>query len=94
MWDTLLRRNQAYRQPSFSFEVTKIGNRIRFFIVVPKKYQNFLANQIYAHYADVEIHEVGDYLAQIPDDKLYIGSTSLTKHHLYSIKSFTELQEE
>lgn len=92
--DTLLRRNQVYRQPSFSFEVTKIGNRIRFFIVVPKKYQNFLTNQIYAHYADVEIHEVGDYLAQIPDDKLYIGSTSLTKHHLYSIKSFTELQEE
>jgi hypothetical protein len=42
-------------QPNFSFEITKVGNRIRFFIISPSKYTNYLTNQIYAHYNDVEI---------------------------------------
>lgn len=81
-------------QPNFSFEITKIWNRIRFFIVVPDKYRNFLRNQIYAHYNDVEIIEVSDYLEHIPTDKMYVGKVWLAKNYLYSVKSFTEMQEE
>lgn len=82
------------QQPNFSFEITKVWNRIRFFIVVPDKYKNFLRNQIYAHYNDVEIIEVWDYLEKIPEDKMYVGKVWLSKNYLYSIKSFTEMQEE
>jgi len=81
-------------QPSFSLEITKIWNRIRFFIVTEKKYKNFLINQIYAHFNDVEISEIGDYLEKIPNDKLLIWKVWLSKHFLYPIKSFTELQWE
>ncbi len=81
-------------RPSFSLEITKIWNRIRFFLVVPKKYKNFITNQVYAHYTDVEISEVGDYLEHIPSDKISVGQAGLTKHQLYPIKSFTELQED
>ncbi len=86
--------SKAKDQPNFSFEITKVGNRIRFFIVSPKKYSNFLLNQIYAHYNNVEIIEVWDYLANIPDDKIQVWKLSLNKHYLFPIKSFTELQEE
>ncbi|MDD3144712.1 MAG: DUF87 domain-containing protein [Candidatus Gracilibacteria bacterium] len=82
------------KQATFSFEITKVANRIRFFIVAPKKYANFLSNQIYAHYNNVEIVEVGDYLANIPNSKIQIGRVGLKKHSYYPIKSFTELQEE
>ena len=93
--DFFLRRNDKLPEtPSFSLEITKIWNRIRFFIVSPDKYKNFLKNQIYAHYTDVEISEVWDYLEHIPDDKLYVWKLSLKKHFLYPIKSFTEIQEE
>ncbi len=81
-------------QASFSFEITKVWNRIRFFVVCPKKYSNFLSNQIYAHYNDVEIFEVGDYMKNIPDSKINIWKVWLKKHHYFPIKSFTELQEE
>lgn len=84
---------KADSQPTFSFEITKVWNRIRFFIVSPRKYANFLSNQIYAHYTDVEIIEVGDYLENIPDSKIHIWKLSLAKHHYYPIKTFTELQE-
>ena len=63
-------------------------------MVVPKKYKNFITNQIYAHYNNVEISEVGDYLENIPNDKISVGQAGLTKHQLYPIKSFTELQED
>ncbi len=78
---------------NFSFEITKIGNRIRFFLISPSEYTNFLKNQVYAHFNDVEIYEVGDYLEQIPDDKIYISQLKLKKFFLYPIKTFTELQE-
>lgn len=81
-------------KPTFSFEITKIGNRIRFFIISPVKYTNFLKNQIYAHYNDVEIFEVGDYLEWIPDDKIYVSKVHLSNHFLFPIKTFTQLQED
>ena len=63
-------------------------------MIAPTKYANFLQNQVYAHYNNVEIIEVGDYLEQIPDDKIYVGTTRLNKHQLFPIKTFTELQED
>ncbi len=81
-------------QTNFSLEITKIWNRIRFFLVSPKKYKNFLINQIYAHFKDVEINQVGDYLSNIPDEKLIVWKVGLAKHFLYPIKTFTELQWE
>lgn len=77
-------------QESFSFEITKVGNRIRFFLISPSKYANFLSNQIYAHFNNVEIHEVGDYLKDIPDDKIAIGKISTGKHFFYSLKTFED----
>lgn len=85
---------QSDKQIAFSFEITKVANRIRFFIVSPKKYANFLSNQIYAHYSNVEIVEVWDYLKSIPNSKIQIWKIWLKKHSYFPIKSFTELQEE
>ena len=80
-------------RPSFSFEIVKIWNRIRFFLVADKDYKNFLKNQIYAHYSNVEINEIKDYLEFIPNDKIYIGKVKEEQHFYYPIKNFTELQE-
>jgi len=85
---------KSFKGPSFSFEITKVGNSIRFFVISPKKYTNFLKNQIYAHFNDVEINEIKDYLAKIPDDKIMVGEVANSKHFLYPIKTFTELQVE
>ncbi len=79
-------------QNSFSLEISKIWNKIRFFIVSPPKYANFLKNQIYAHYSDVEIFEISDYMDKVPVEKIIVWQIGLSKHFLYSIKTFTELQ--
>lgn len=86
--------NKNVKKNVFTFEITKVANRIRFFIISPKKYTNFLSNQIYAHYNDVEIIEVWDYLESIPNDKISVWKVWFSKHDFYPIKSFTELQEQ
>lgn len=85
--------NKTNILPTFSFEITKIGNNIRFFLVCPDKYKNFIKNQIYAHYNNVEINEVVDYLAKIPSEKITVWNVSFYKHNYYPIKNYVELQE-
>jgi len=85
---------KKFKAPSFSLEISKIGNRIRFFIISPVKYSNFLQNQIYAHFPNVEINEVKDYLKNIPENKIIVGEVWHSKHFLYPIKTFTQLQVE
>ncbi len=85
---------KKFRGPSFSVEITKIWNRIRFFVISPVKYTNFLKNQIYAHFNDVEINEIKDYLEKVPSSKMIVWEVGHSKHFLYPIKTFTELQVE
>jgi hypothetical protein len=40
--------------------------------VTTPEYKKFISNQIYAHYSNVEIKEVNDYLKDIPDDKFIV----------------------
>ena len=79
---------------NFSFEITKIAWRIRFFFITPEKYLSFFKNQIYAHFNDVEIIDVWDYLEKIPDSKIIVWQLLTEKYFLYPIKSFTDIQEE
>ncbi|MCH8519022.1 type IV secretion system DNA-binding domain-containing protein [Candidatus Gracilibacteria bacterium] len=92
---SVLHRAFSYKDQStsFSFEIVKVGNRIRFFLRTPQKYAQFLTGQIYAHFHNIEILEVGDYLKNIPESKLTVGKLELTKHHYYSLKTFeTDLE--
>lgn len=74
----------------FSFEITKIGNRIRFFLICNSKHKEFLRNQIYAHFSNVEIIEGDDYLKKVPSEKIFVGKMKLKKHHFYSLKTFLD----
>lgn len=84
---------QEKYQENFSFEITKIGNRIRFFLVCPNQYKNFLKNQVYAQFNNVEIYDVKDYLANVPDEKITLWTMELAKHNYFSLKTFAELAE-
>lgn len=80
-------------RPDFSFEIAKVGNKIRFFLVVPEAYKNFIKNQIYAHYSNVEINELEkDYMQMIPDKLITIWQVSEKKHYLYPLKTYNEFE--
>ncbi|MDH5596926.1 MAG: type IV secretory system conjugative DNA transfer family protein [Candidatus Peregrinibacteria bacterium] len=51
-------------KPRISLEIANVGNKIQFFIWMPRKLRNVVESQIYAQYPDVEIEEVDDYARQ------------------------------
>lgn len=80
-------------RPNFSFEIAKVGNKIRFFLVVPNSYKNFIKNQIYAHYSNVEINELEkDYMQSLPDNLITVGQISEKKHYLYPLKIYSDFE--
>jgi len=58
--------------------------------VVDSAYAEFLENQIYAHYPNIEIRKVNDY---IPKDTGFIGKLSLVKPYISPIKIYTDFKE-
>lgn len=80
-------------RPKFSFEIAKVGNKIRFFLTVPISYKNFIKNQIYAHYSNVEINELEkDYIQGLPDNFVTIWQLQPKKHYLYPIKLYKDFE--
>lgn len=81
---------KTYTAPEFSFEMANLGGVIRFFFTVDAPYAEFLENQIYSHYPNIEIHTAEEY---IPKDQGYIGRLSLTKPYVFPIKIYTDFKE-
>lgn len=81
---------KTYSAPEFSFEIANTNGKIRFFFVVESKYAEFVENQIYAHYPNIEIRTVPDYLDGRPG---FIGRIKLAKPYIAPIKIYTDFKE-
>ncbi|MDD2487307.1 MAG: type IV secretion system DNA-binding domain-containing protein [Candidatus Gracilibacteria bacterium] len=83
---------KRYRSPEFTFEIANVKGAIHFFFIINREYKDLLENQLYAHYPNVEIKEVGDYL-DITKPK-FIGNLKLTNDHYFPIKTYTDFKED
>lgn len=94
---------QGVTVASFAFEIVNLGNQIKFFILAPTNFKNFVSNQIYAQYPDVEITEVPDYLNSpefaelFPREKLFkkalSAELSLSDSDIYPIKRHAQFED-
>ena len=82
-------KHQAHFVP-YSFEMANIAGVIRFFFRAPRSHVNILQNQIYAHFPNVELAEVPEYL---PERKPYISEIALAKDYIRPIKIHTEFKD-
>lgn len=82
---------KEYNSTSFAFEIAQIKGMIRFFFVVESKYRDLLEGQIYAHYPNVEIREIPDYLPQ--DTPIHFGEMKLLKGDYLPLKIYTDFKE-
>jgi len=82
---------EAFTAPTFAFEIAQVKGMIRFFFIVEPKYRDFLEGQIYAHYPNVEIREIPDYLPK--DASAFFGEMKLLKGDYYPLKIYTDFKE-
>ncbi|MFZ4461447.1 MAG: type IV secretory system conjugative DNA transfer family protein [Patescibacteria group bacterium] len=82
-------KHQTHFVP-YGFEIANIAGVIRFFFRAPRTHVNILRNQIYAHFPNVELTEVGEYL---PNHSPFISELALAKEYLRPIKIYTEFKD-
>ena len=91
---------QGFLTPWFSFEITSFNGVIHFFVYAQKFFKRMVESQIYAHYPDVEIAEVDDYIFNLPpnipneDWQAWGAEFVLTKEDAYPIKTYMDFKLE
>jgi len=87
-------------QEWFTLEILSVGGVINFYIRTHVKFRNLVESQIYAQYPNAEIHEVDDYVWNIPadlpnsDHDLFGSEFVLTKEDAYPIRTWTQFKFE
>lgn len=81
-------------QDHISFEFASIGQRIRFYVWIPKRLQSFLEGQVYAQYPTAQISELDDDYANraMPQSVIYTTELVLTDHETIPIKTFVSFE--
>lgn len=57
-----------FKRAWFSLEIVSDGGTIHFYIYTQKFFKNIVESALYAHYPDIEVHEVPDYTLEVPYD--------------------------
>lgn len=83
-------------KPWFSLEMVSVEGEVHFFIRTPSQYKRLIETHIYAHYPDIEVHEVEDYVRSAPylkekkEWELWGCEFALTKPDPYPIKTYVD----
>lgn len=88
------RRESGGLQEHISLEIASIGNRIRFYVWIPKHLKNFVEGQIYAQYPTVQIHEEAeDYTRrEFKQSVIHTAEITLTSNDALPIKTFPSFE--
>lgn len=80
----------------FSLELVSTGGTLHFYIRAQKNFKNLIEAQIYSQYPQVEVHEVDDYVREIPYDptkadwELWAAELKFLKEDAYPIKTYVD----
>ncbi len=78
-------------QPTISFELVAQKEDIRFYVWVPKKYQDLIEKTIHGAYPDAMILEVPEYNIFTEEGKVAYKSLQLKKDNLYPIRLYKDM---
>lgn len=82
--------SKSHSAPKFSFEVVHFKGTIRFFFTAPESHADLLENQIYAHYPQVEIVRIEDYL---PEGVPFVAEAGLKTDYVKPVKIYSDFKE-
>ncbi|OGL66409.1 hypothetical protein A2856_01805 [Candidatus Uhrbacteria bacterium RIFCSPHIGHO2_01_FULL_63_20] len=86
-------------QPTFSFEIVSNEGYIQFYVWAQTKFRDLLEANIYAHYPEAEISEVGDYVSFLPSnfpDEHYDAwgaEVTLKKDEYFPIRTYADFED-
>ncbi len=82
-----------YGKPYISLEVALLpAGYISFYIATPRRYLEFITEQIHSFYPDAEVKETQDYTIFNPGDEVALSVIKTAKNSILPIRTYEELQ--
>ncbi len=82
------------REDQFSFEIISHKDKISFYVAMPKKYQQFVEEQIHAQYPYAQIDEATDYNMFAPAGTILGSYLALRREYAFPIKTYRKLESD
>ena len=76
------------RQDHFSFELVASQSKIAFYTICPRKYSDYIEQQIQAHYPSATMEEVSDYNIFSPNSESIITTLKTKRINAFPIKTY------
>ena len=77
-----------------SLEIAISAGQIGFYLWAPKEAKSLMESQLYAHYPEIVIQEVEDYLPESLEGKSYTGtSLTLAQPYMYPIRQYKQFED-
>lgn len=80
------------RSDNYAFEIVAHQKLIKFFVTVPRRYQEFVEQQITAQHPDAFVEEVEDYNIFTPTGSILGGYLKQSREEFFPIKTFRKLE--
>ncbi len=82
------------RGDSFSFEIVVHKSKIKFFVAVPRKFREFIEEQIHAQFPHAQIEEESDYNLFTPNGVIMGSYLTLRRQSYFPIKTYRKLESD
>ncbi|TAK04774.1 DUF87 domain-containing protein [Patescibacteria group bacterium] len=80
------------RKDHFAFEIVARDGLVEFYVATPKRYAQYLVQQIQTLHANAQIEDVDDYNIFVPQGATVGGFLKLKRHHLYPLKTYRQIE--
>jgi hypothetical protein len=82
------------RDMVFSFEIVAHQGKISFYVAVPKKYRQFVEEQIHAQFSNAQIEDVADYNIFTPTGVVMGSYLKFRRQSCFPIKTYRKLESD
>ncbi|HRH32139.1 MAG TPA: hypothetical protein PLK06_02315, partial [bacterium] len=79
------------RTDSFAFEIVAHEKLVTFYVTVPRRYQEFVEQQIHAQWSDAFVEPIEDYNMFTPTGTVVAGYLRLKRESVIPIKTYKEM---
>lgn len=79
------------RSDTFAFEIVAHEKLITFYVTVPKRYQEFVEQQIHAQWSDAFVEQIEDYNMFTPTGTVVAGYLKFKRQNVLPVKTYREM---
>jgi len=88
-----LKNEKIFGAPSWiTFEISKVGEEIGFYIAIPKDFEDFIEKKIYSLYPDCQLERVNDYNIFSLREEIFCGYLKTFKPVFLPIKTYDKME--